>query len=75
MKMITNLNHIDIHTNTEMDGSSSSSSYSTAGLNDLGEQVTSQQLISCINAQFDQIYKENQKRRYLLKEISGYLSK
>lgn len=75
MKMITNLTHLDIQMNTESD-SMESTSYSTMNINnDMGEEITSTQLISCINAQFDQIYKENQKRKYLLKEVSAYFIK
>ena len=75
MKMITNLTHLDIQVNTDSE-SRGSTSYSTVNVNnDMGEEITSAQLISCISAQFDQIYKENQKRKYLLKEISAYFVK
>lgn len=44
-------------------------------INDSGEQVSAEQLISCLNAQFDMLYKTNHQRKYLIKEVSSYLRK
>lgn len=74
MKMISNFTDLNIHVTTDEENGGLQSLYAQIDLNnDTHEELNSAQLLSYINAQFNMLYKENQKRRYLVKEISSYL--
>lgn len=42
-------------------------------LNDVDDQIDGMSLLKHINSQLDLLYKENKKRKYLLKEIAHYI--
>ncbi len=81
MKMISNFTSIDIQASNQID--LENNSHESNGLssvyaqidqnNDMNEGLSATQLLSYINAQFNMLYKENHKRKYLIKEVSSYL--
>ena len=76
MKMITSLTDITIQTQellmTELENFSSQNQV-YVDLEESDDRIDGLQLLKHINQQFDLIYKENKKRKYLLKEVAHYL--
>ncbi|MBC7753023.1 MAG: hypothetical protein H7Z71_02215 [Moraxellaceae bacterium] len=67
MKMISNFTELTITTNEALFGLM----YTDSAESD--DKIDAIKLLQHINYQFDLLYKENKKRKYLLKEVSTYL--
>ncbi len=67
MKMISNFTELTITSNEALFGLM----YTDSAESD--DKIDAIKLLQHINYQFDLLYKENKKRKYLLKEVSTYL--
>jgi nitrate/nitrite-specific signal transduction histidine kinase len=74
MKMISNFTDTTIQTSQELFNQMESQVDSVyVDLENADDVIDGMQLLQHINQQFDLLYKENKKRKYLLKEVSAYL--
>jgi hypothetical protein len=76
MKMISNFTDTTIQNNEQLMNHLESQFTQDSVYIDLEEsddQIDGIALLKHINSQFDLLYKENKKRKYLLKEISTYI--
>lgn len=76
MKMISNFTDTTIETNESLmshleSQSNESLIYTDSEKSD--DKIDGMKLLQHINYQFDLLYKENKKRKYLLKEVSSYI--
>lgn len=76
MKMISNFTDNTIDTNKDLlihleDQESEGLMYTDSQESE--DKIDGMKLLQHINYQFDLLYKENKKRKYLLKEVSSYI--
>jgi nitrate/nitrite-specific signal transduction histidine kinase len=72
--MISNFTDTTIQTSQELFNQMESRADSVyVDLENADDVIDGMQLLQHINQQFDLLYKENKKRKYLLKEVSAYL--
>jgi hypothetical protein len=76
MKMISNFTDTTIDTNEDLMvqlESQTSPSLMYTDSEESEDKIDGMKLLQHINYQFDLLYKENKKRKYLLKEVSSYI--
>jgi hypothetical protein len=75
MKMISNFTDTTIETNEDLMSYTEMQSESLVYTDsqESEDKIDGMKLLQHISYQFDLIYKENKKRKYLLKEVSSYL--
>lgn len=76
MKMISNFTDNTIDTNEDLMSQLENSANQGLMYTDSQEsedKIDGMKLLQHINYQFDLLYKENKKRKYLLKEVSSYI--
>lgn len=75
MKMISNFTDTTIETHEDLMSYAEiqSDSLVYTDSQESEDKIDGMKLLQHINYQFDLLYKENKKRKYLLKEVSSYL--